>query len=269
MFNLLSGEFYKWKKSKSFKVCCFLSILFIAFLYGSFWMADQIQKGQMEQGEAGIVIETESESVLESLSLFDVEQVVYGTAASLITTVFVCIFVIGEYGNGAIKNMVGKGSSRNSIFLAKYVMAMIAAMVLLLISGLVTFIGGLFLFGVDRINAELIKNLCQYVGIQTLLGVTFAGIIVAIGEMSRNLGVGISVSIGVLMLAGILFNGLDLLFYKVDFRPSNYWIANLVSECPFNHFSGDFITRVLLACIFWIVVSLAAGMLHFKKADVK
>ena len=271
MFNLLSGEFYKWKKSKSFKVCCVITILFILFMYGSFLMADQVQKGEMENGTAGVVVETEaqSESILDSIGILDVEQIIFGSAAGIVTAVFVCIFVIGEYGNGAIKNIVGKGTSRTSIFLAKYIMAMIATIVLLLIIGIVTLVCGLFIFGTDSITAEFIKNLCQYVGIQVLLGAAFAGSIVAIGELSRTLGVGISVSLGVYMLASTLFSGLDLLFHKVDFRPSEYWVANLVTDCPLNDISGDFMSRVVIAVVFWIVVSVAAGMLHFKKADVK
>lgn len=269
MFNLLNGEFYKWKKSKSFKVCCLITILFILFMYGSFLLADKVQKGEMENGTAGVVVETESESIMDSIGILDMEQLIFGSVAGIVTAVFVCIFVIGEYGNGAIKNIVGKGTSRNSIFLAKYFMAMIATIFLLIIIGIVTLICGLFILGMDSMNAEFIKNLCQYVGIQILLGAAFAGIIVAIGELSRNLGVGISVCLGVYMIAGTLFSGLDLLFHKVDFKPSDYWIGNLVTKCPLNNISGDFMSRVMIAVIFLIVVSMAAGMLHFKKADVK
>ncbi|MGN0341437.1 MAG: ABC transporter permease [Roseburia sp.] len=269
MFNLMSGEIYKWRKSKSFKVCCLITILFIFFMYGTLLMADKIQKGEVENGTASVVVETEGGSVFDTIGILDVEQVIFGTAAGIVTAVFVCIFVIGEYGNGAIKNIVGKGTSRITIFLAKYFVAMIAAMVLLLIAGIVTLLCGVVIFGADSVSTEILIDLCQYVGMQMWLGAVFAGIIVAIGELSRNLGVGIAISLCVYMLAGTLFSGLDLLFHKVEFRPSNYWISNLVSQCPLTDIGGDFLIRVLAASVFWIMVSLAAGMIHFKKADVK
>ena len=109
----------------------------------------------------------------------------------------------------------------------------------------------------------------QYTGLQVLLGVAFAGLVVTISEMSRNLGAGISISLGVLMLGNAVFTGVDLLFHGVDFRPSEYWIVNLMSQCPTTDISQDFVVRVVVAAAFWIVVSAALGMLHFKKADVK
>lgn len=269
MFNLLNGEIYKWRKSKSFKVCCLITISFIIFMYGSLLMANKIQNGEVENGTAGVVVETEGESLLDTIGILDVEQVIFGSAAGIVTAVFVCIFVIGEYGNGAIKNIVGKGTSRISIFLAKYFVAMLSTMVLLLIAGIVTLLCGLVFFGMDSVSVEIIKDLCEYVGIQMWLGAVFAGIIVAIGEFSRNLGVGIAISLGVYMLAGTLFSGLDLLFHKVEFRPSNYWIGNLVSQCPLNEIGEEFLIRVIVASVFWILVSMATGMLHFQKTDVK
>ena len=265
MFNLLSGEFYKWKKSKSFVVCCVTMVAFIVLLCGMFAIADKIQKGEIANGSAGVVVADDMEP---EISIMDIEQSMFPMACIFVAS-FVSIFVIGEYGNGAIKNIIGKGTARGKIFMAKYITSILAVMVILILMAVVTLIGGMLLFGTDSINAEFVKNLLQYVGVQLLLGAAYAGIIIAIGECSRNLGVGISVSLGVLIFADILFNGLDLLFYKTDFKPSAYWVMNLVSECPINGLNHDFMLRAGSSVIFWLVVSAVAGMFHFKKADVK
>ena len=266
MFNLLSGEFYKCRKSRSFVVCCLVVIVFVMFIYGCLWMAERIQKGEMNNGTAAVVVEVDE---TQEVQFVDIAQILFGVVGCVVTAVFVSIFVIGEYTNGAIKNVVGKGKPRSRIFLAKYIMSVLASVAILFAGVVATLIGGLIFLGTDSFNAEMIKNLCQYSVVQFLLGAALAGIVVSIGEMSRSLGVGIAVSVGVLTMSDLLFMGIDLLFHKVDFTPSNYWIMNLSSQCPVNGVGSDFLGKVIISVIFWMAVSIAIGMLHFKKADVK
>ena len=45
MFNLLSGEFYKLKKSKSLLVCCVITAVFVLVLYGMLMIVDKVRRG--------------------------------------------------------------------------------------------------------------------------------------------------------------------------------------------------------------------------------
>lgn len=273
MFNMLSGEFYKLRKSKSFFVCGVVIILFVLFMYGTLHLAQSMEGQEVtqetENGEVAFQVEKNAE--LDRISIVDMEQLVIGTMMGLVTAVFACIFVVGEYGNGTVKNAVGKGFSREKVFLAKYVTTIFAAVVIFYVATVVTVITGLLFWGKDSIDAEGVKQLLQYVGLQTLLEIALISIVIMIAEFCRNLGSGIAVSVGVMMIANIIFIGMDTLleFLHVDFQTSNYWIMNLVSQCPTVGVEDQLVTRIVIAFLFWTVVTMAAGMLHFKKADVK
>lgn len=76
----------------------------------------------LANGTMGLIVTEDSMSSLEEsvgnifdeVGIIDVLLQIYGTGFSAIaTSVFICIFVLGEYGNGAIKNVVGKGDFHN------------------------------------------------------------------------------------------------------------------------------------------------------------
>ena len=72
---------------------------------------------------------------------------------SFATAVFAAIFVIGEYINGAAKNIVGKGYARWQIFLAKYIVVMASAVLQLLVLSAVAIICGAVVEGTEQFDA--------------------------------------------------------------------------------------------------------------------
>lgn len=273
MFNLLSGEFYKVRKSGSFYVCCIILVSFLLLIYGAFKLADAGEQENMENNPVQVVntVESGSDSSDAGILILDVEQVMIRIILGIVTAVFASIFVIGEYGNGAIKNITGKGYSREKIYLAKYLITIIAIIIMFIITVIATLLCGIIFYGMDGINAEFFKELCQYAGIQLLLETAFIGVVVAIDEISRSKGVAVAVSLGLVMASDLVFVAIDafLLYIKVDFRTSKYWITRLISECPVSGIDNEFVMRVIGSVVFWTIAALAAGLIHFKKADVK
>lgn len=268
MFNLLNGEFCKLQKSRSFFVCCIAFVGFIIFMYSCLKMTDELDaQGEQQAPTSGFVV-VEAD---ETLGISDMEEMMLSFVAVIFLPIFACIFVTGEYEDGAVKNIMGKGFAREKIFLAKYLITIFATVIMFLMILLVTLLCGLLFVGTDSVNAEFVQSLCKYGGMQLLFEIAFASLAVLVGEIGRNVGIGVAFSLGLLMLGQLIFAGFDALlsFINVDFKTSDYWVGNLISGCPITGMEQDFIIRGFAAAAFWIIVALGAGILHIKTADVK
>ena len=178
--------------------------------------------------------------------------------------------MIGEYTGGAMKNILGKGYSRNSVFLVKYSSAVLISMLLNLAVIMAVVLMGIVIVGTGRIDSQFWKDCLAYIGIELMLGAAFGGIVAAVSEIARNMAIGISASIFITLFTGLLANGLDLFFrmLNIDFKVSNYWIICMIETCPVSGNNMDFVGRALYVTIMWIVLSLFIGMVHFHEADV-
>ena len=253
MFNLFSGEFYKWKKSKVFKVCLAAAIGMIIFIYLMLMLAAKIQNGEMENGTGGVVVTEsnmeEEEDVFAQYGILGIVSEITGGGFELIfIAVFTCIWVVGEYSNGAIKNMVGKGYSRGKVFLSKYITTAVSVIVMNLILFLTMLLLGVAVMGTGEVNGGFFRAFFSYVGVQLLLSVAFCGVLVAVCEFARNIAVGITIS--------------------MDVKASTYWIMNVMSDCPMGAIDLDFMGRAVSVTIMWTVLSLLAGMIHIQQTDI-
>ncbi len=279
MINLLSGEFYKLQKSKSLYICSIVMIAFVLFVYSTLVMVDKIQQGEVENGSMGVVVSEEAMeeneenpvSIFEQIGILDVLEQMFGVFAGIFTSIFAAIFVCGEYGNGAIKNVTGKGYGRWQIFSSKYIMTIIASILMMIAMIIATFLFGLVFSGTGGLDGEFFRNLCSYTAIELLLGAAFIGLIVAVNEICRNIGAGIAISICIVCFSDLITVGIDLVlkYFHFDFKISDYNLLNLMADCPIKNIDKSFAVRAVVMAVLWIIFSFGIGVLHFKKADIK
>ncbi len=276
MINLLNAEFYKLRKSKSWLIGLIVTVLFLLLLYSSLLMIDKINQGELANGSGGIMVYQNGDSIKEQGSMMEqigvigvIQQMFGGNFVGLILAVLVCMFVIQEFSNGTVKNLVGKGYSRAKIFFSKMLAAIVLTLVFQAAALVVTVCLGIPFMGGEIYSSTVWTDVAVYGGIQILFGVVMAVIFMLIGELTRNLAAGISVSIGLLLFSTVVTEGLDLLFRGLDLQPSKYWILNLMEECPMTDFSTEFLVRGVLASAVWILFAAVLGAVHFQKADVK
>ena len=279
MINLLSGEFYKLQKSKSIYVCSIVMIAFVLFFYGSLVLVDKIQQGEVENDSMGVVVsgeameETEESatSIFEQIGILDALQQMFGAFSGIFTAIFAAIFVYGEYGNGAIKNVTGKGYGRWKIFSSKYLMAIIASILIMIVMIITTLLFGVVFKGTEELNGEFCRNLCSYTAIELLLGAAFVGLVISINEFCRSLGVGIAISICIICFSDLITMGFDLVlkYFHFDFKVSDYCLLSLMANCPKTNMDENFAVRTIVTAVLWIVFTFGIGALHFQKADIK
>ncbi len=279
MSNLLNAEFYKLRKSRGIYIGVLASAALVLMIYGSLVMVDKINQGVLENGTGGIVVSpvassaedgSAPESMLKQVGVIGVLQQMFGGHfVGIIAAILVSIFVIREFSSGMIKNLVGKGYPRPAILLAKMISAIVLVLVFEVAVAAVSILLGIPFLRWEEFSATPWEDVAVYVGLQLLFGAVIAAIFVLAGELTRNLAAGISVSIGVLLFSTTLTAGLDLIFHGIARKPSEYWVLDLVSVCPLTDVPSEFIRRSVLVSAAWFVITLALGILHFRKADVK
>lgn len=278
MFNLLKGEAYKLVKSRAFYVTCLIGVISVIFLYGMLITASKIQSGEMANGSAGVVVSDEemqesSVPLLEELTTLDILQQMYPNFTVFFIAVFNSIFVIGEYANGMIKNIVGKGYARWKVFISKYVMSVLAASFLMILTTVVTMIIGYFVGTGQSAGGAPFMDILKYVGIQLLLCIAYCGVVVTVSELCRSMGAGIAVNFAIATFSVIVVIALDrlvqLILPQLDFKISSYWLIGLMSECPVKDISVEVVLHIVIVSVIWIIITAGIGIFHFKKADIK
>lgn len=276
MFNLLSGEFYKWKKSKSFKICLLAAIAMGIFMYSMVMLAAGIQSGQFENGTGGVSVSGEAmqsgQSILDGIGVLDmVDEIVSSGFGTIFAAIFTCIWVVSEYNHGAIKNIAGKGESRTKVFLAKWISSLAGVAIMNMVYYIAMLVTGFVTMGTEEVNVRFFQDFLGYAGMQLLFGMVITSIVAAICEFTRNMAAGIAISIVMVMFSTLLTNGLDLWlqYFNLDVKASTFWIMDVISGCPMGAIDMDFLGRGISVAVMWTALSFILGVVHFQRTDIK
>ncbi|MDE6221216.1 MAG: ABC transporter permease [Lachnospiraceae bacterium] len=277
MFNLLGSELYKWRKSKAFYVCLLSALVCILTIWLTFLLEDQVERGAIESGTMGFTVmeptaeDAEVTGILDDLNIMQMIQTFAGGGFStLFIAVFVCIWVVGEYTHGAVRNVVGKGCPRRGVFVAKYISSVVTALALNLAIITAVVLTGVAVVGTARLGETFWQDCLAYAGVQLMLGMAYAGVIAMFSEFARSMAAGIGIGILLAALSSTLASGADLLFRiaHIDFKVSDYWIVSVIEACPYEGIDMNFVGRAVCVTVVWMIVSLIAGTVHFCEADV-
>lgn len=249
MINLLSAEWYKLVRSKSFYICIGVVVGVVALMYGML----------------GLV-----EDSMEELGMMELTcQIFSGDLMPCVLAIFVSIFVTGEYGSGMMKNVVGKGRERWKIFLSKLIVTELAVIPLVLAGIGAGLLGGLWFKGSGAFTGDFWKNLGVHVGLQLLMEIALAGVFVLSSDLCRNYAAGISLGIGISAFPMLIMEGADLWLKKRTISIADFWLVNRSVHCPYEGFTAGYILETFLVALFWLVLSAGLGIWHFSRADIK
>lgn len=272
MFRILNAEGYKLKKSKSFFVCCIAMVCFTMLMLAMFYIADRIQKGYIGNGTAGITVTSNGtvKEFLENISLMEMLQQIFGgSMLSCTLAIFVSIFVTKEYGSGMVKNIVGKGCPRASIYLSKLLVTVFASFCITLAGVLSMLLGGRILLGERAFSGGFWHNFFTYTGIQLAIMVAMTAVFMLVSEICRTVAGGISLNISIIIFSVLFINGLDLIFVNSSFKPSDIWLIGQTEHLPLDGFTSGFVIKMLLVAGVWFAAATLIGIWHFYKTDIK
>lgn len=275
MLRNLSAEGYKLKKSKSFYFCAAAVVCFVAILFATFYFVDCVQKGEVENGAGGFTVfmngeEVGNASIWDSVSLMELlRQLFAGSMLSCTIAVFVSIFVCGEYGSGMVKNVVGKGCPRASVYAAKLIMAEFASICIAAIGILLILIVGRIFMGPHVFEGHFWPDFFTYIGMQLTVLIAEAALFVLVSEVCRMAAAGIAFNIGMIIFSLLIINGLDVLVPDSGLQPSEIWPIGQTERLPLEGFTSDIIIQNTVVAVAWFAIALFLGIWHFNKTDIK
>lgn len=271
MFNLLKGEVYKLVRSKSFYKGSVVMLGFVFMLYGLFSLVEMMQQGEIANGSYGLTVTGSVASVWDDLGITMIIQMMFSSISTIIIAIFASFYVFADYADGAIKNVVGKGYKREEVFLVKLIITVVGAIVMQIIMLFSVLLCEMIFLGGIRFDADVLGQVANYVIVQILLGVAMTAIIVTISQICRNLGAGVAISLCLIMFSSFITKGITVLlrYININVNVGDYWILDLISNCPIENMDSSFMVRAIVCAIVWIVVAIAIGGIHFRKADVK
>lgn len=263
MMNLLNAELYKLRKSKSFKVASGLAVLFTLITYLLYTL---FRNNMIESVDAAMLDTISQAGILQIL-----KEMFANTNTIMFVTVFVNFFVLGEYNSGAVKNYVGKGFRREEIYLAKFLVTEFGAALIYLMTALAVLVEGIVFWGADQISGSMLYDFVSYLSMHILYLTGYTAIIITICEITRNTA-GILISVlGVMLLSGVLLEGVDIVIHALGMSLvlSKYWILTVIRSCPVTDIPAEFVTRSGVITGVWLIAALTVGMMYFSQKDVK
>ena len=247
MANMISAEFYKLRKSRSFWIMLAIVAAMAAFMSIVFGVvsADELM---------GMRPESASEMLIGAVPMH-VQTILF------ILVGFIVVFINTDFDSGTIRNPLAIGVSRVKYYVAKFVMILLTCAAFVIVSILAT--GLPYLLFEPWGDAFNFANFVASVGVGYLILVAQATLFMAVALITRKIGATLGIVLGYLIL-DMIINAFMMLLETSDVArtlanvlpsPASYYLAGL-AEGTANFGNVMMVVAVTLALI--IVVSLLA-----------
>ena len=247
MFNMISAELYKLRKSKSFWIMIAIVVGISAFMSIVFGLAPADEM-------MGMRPESASEMLNGALPM-NIQIILF------ILVGFVIVFVCSDFDSGTVRNPLAVGVSRVEYYIAKFVGVLITCAIFVVVTIIATVLpylmfepwGDAFNFG----------NFMASVGIGYLILVAQSTLFMGIGMGMRKIGATLGIILGYLVLDMIISSfilmmeveGLLRTLANILPSPAGYYLGYLtIGEANF----GNVMMVVVVSLAMIVVMSLLA-----------
>ena len=268
MLNIIKSDFYKLKKNKAFWICVALCVIFGILMVVAIQadMSMELQKGinnPMDSEYLSALAMSEQVSAIWALEYF--LPLNFNT---LIVGIFIAVFITSEFSYGTIKNTLSRGADRTKVFLSKFLVCGVAAVIMQILFITALIATGSVIWGFDPHGVASLGSLISVILSQLLVIVGFAALFTFISTTIRANGGSIMVNILCSTVISSLFSALGLLF-GLKIAVNDYWLGGIVSKlATVTPAAGD-VSQGIIVTLVWGIASLLAGTMLFQKMDVK
>lgn len=237
MKTLFRFEFRKLVRQKSFYICT-------AVMLGLALLGLLITKLAVNGA-------TEENPVIVPSVLSLLLTAINSTNYILISGIFIVLFVSTDFNQETIKNVYARGFSSWAVYITKYVVCVVAALAMLIVSTLFTLAVGAIMFNGEAQSGNYAGLLVGQV-LYCITNVTFA---FALSYIFKKVGSSIALYIlgpGIVNLGLALFDAL----FKFDesFKLVNYWFGNFGNDLMSLTTSAS---RLIICIVFSIIYTAA------------
>lgn len=255
MKNLLTLEFRRLLRSKTFYICLGISLIMILITAGTNkLLLKAINTEEMEESFGLIMQSPTSLSMMKGIG---------SSSFLMILAVFITIFVTEDYAGNTIKNIYAKGYSRDLVFFSKYLSVLSACFSMIVVDLLFSMAMGGVLFG-DFGSAGHFYAGSLVAVIFVLLSYITVFFMVAI--CMRKLGAALPVSlVGPVVLSLILT--LITALSSDKFRVSDYWLDGILTNLAEYDVSGKNLVIAFVMGFNMLAGSLLISFFANRKKD--
>lgn len=280
MFNLIKMDMYRLVHSKSARIIILFTIGLAVF---SVVMTDtdiqymQEDASYIEEstGErtVGIYVEADpewAEGKIEIGSIISAEM--RSEMLEILCIIFVALFVSAEQKNGYIKNIAGQFPRREMMVISKFITIAVQVLVMTLVFSAVVTTAGFVLWG-EEFYLGSVMQLVKYLGVQYLLHLGFAVLIMLLSTVTRSAAFGITA--GIILCSGLAVPVYALINKKVsdlwpgiDFDINLYSLDGNITMMKIGS-AGDMMIRGAAVGVVFAAVSVILAMILIKKRDIR
>ena len=252
MKNLIKFEFRKLSKSCTFYICGSLAAFFVTInILSTYILAVSI--GEMPTG---------------SICLSFIQTAINNSNFTLLSAIFVSIFVCADQAGKTIKTIYAKGYSRTEVYFSKYIVSLIATIIYVLVAYIFSALFSFSLFGVEDITLPSDTFGLSFVA-QLIMIITYHALYFFVSNSLGNTGGSIAICILGPAFVNIILSIFDLAIdsSKVSFLFSSYWLTSLlnVSQNSFMTFRRGI--EVIIAGIIYSTLFIGGGYLINKTKE--
>ena len=245
MGRLIRFEFRKLFRSKYFYILAGIGLAFVVLNLVTLIVMSDIME---ELGQGDLVPYSAYLSAKSAL----------GASFTTIAAIFIAIFACDDYMMGTLKNIVGKGYNRFALFYSKYIVSLIATILMLVINVLFAFVIGQIVW---QDGVPIDDNVALIVLGQLLLVVAYHAIFFAIAYSFGRLGPSIAVNILGPSAIGLILALVDLFIENEEIVTSNYWLDGILLNFVSTATDPDLIPISIALLVVYTLIANGVGVL--------
>ena len=251
MKKMLNFEFKKLIKAKYFYIIALISFAFVII---SGLTSKAINDALVANGET-----------VQPFSAYLFSKGALSGTYTLLVGIFVALFATEDNSNGTIKNIYAKGYSRTLVYFAKYVVSLLAVIVISLLTVLVAYAYSNSVWG----NALAITDNVAMIIFGQLLGIcAYHAIFFAISSVFGKVGSAIALNIIGPMAVSLVLGLGDAFIKSENVKLTSYWLDSLFSNFTSAVSDTKLLPVGIALFIVYTVAAIVVGLLINRKKEI-
>ena len=252
MGKLIRFEFRKLFRSRYFYVVMGIAMLFIVMTGITYTIIKALVAGGAATG-----VTTTSYSFIKGA---------LGNNFTILIAVFVAIAATEDNASGTMKNVIGRGYSRLKVFLSKYLVSLIAVIIISALVVLVAILYGTLAFDKGEITDNLAVIICGQLFSLVAYHAVFYAIASGFGKIGPAIAVCIIGPMGVTLALTIANTALAGKTGLDKYLPGNYWLDGLFAN--FTNKANPIGDAACFGLLFgYFIVALFIGFMINRKRE--
>lgn len=183
---------------------------------------------------------------------------------TILSAIFVSIFVCEDYEQQTVKNIFSRGYSRKSVFFSKAIIVFVSCTVLFILIHLAAALLAVLLLGMKKLDTAIFKNLA----VVYLACMAFNAMHLAVSSMIRKTGGSIAICILAPIIVSTLLSLVQSIFKFESFVIANYWISSFIESAIKLGSEGKRLAEIAIASGAYIVLFTFLGDRFSGRAEV-